>query len=70
MRWVNGPESILETCDCALLGPGPNDFDFSAEPLSVHGRLMIMYRDLGRNCDEDQVDELYDAFYRELRATD
>lgn len=53
LHWANGLESILETCDRALLGPESHEFDFSAEPLCVHGRLMLMYRDLGRNCDDE-----------------
>lgn len=67
--WLNGPDSLLESCDCALRGPEPHDFKYSKRLLSVHGRLMLMHRDLAKNCDE-RFDLLYNSIGRELSSMD
>lgn len=69
LRWLNGPESILESCDCALRGPEAHTFDYSSRSLCVHGRLMLMHRDPRANCDE-RFDLLYDTLSNELVAVD
>ncbi|MET3181712.1 UNVERIFIED_ORG: hypothetical protein ABIC43_004887 [Variovorax guangxiensis] len=69
LRWLNGPESILESCDCALRGPEAHTFDHSSRALCIHGRLMLMYRDPSANCDE-RSDLLYDTLANELDAID
>lgn len=67
LRWLNGPESILESCDCALQAPEPHEYDFSPKQLCVHGRLMIMFRDLKLNCTAE-IDDLHDIFWGTLTA--
>lgn len=69
LAWLNGPDSLLESCDCALRGPEPHDFKYSQRLLSVHGRLMVMHRDLSANCD-DRFNLLYNSLGRELSSID
>lgn len=69
LTWINGPESVLESCDCALRGPEAHEFEFSQHPLCVHGRLMLMYRDESANCDK-RFDLLYETLANELDAVD
>ena len=69
LAWLNGPESLLESCDCALRGPERHDLKNSHHILSAHGRLMVMYRDLSANCD-DRFNTLYNSLGRELSSVD
>lgn len=69
LAWLNGPESILESCDCALRGPEVHGRDHASRPLCAHGRLMLMYRNPLANCDE-RIDLLYDTLGDELNAID
>ncbi|MBI2745221.1 MAG: hypothetical protein HYX45_06515 [Burkholderiales bacterium] len=69
LAWINGPDSLLESCDCALRGPGPHDSKYSEHLLCVHGRLMVMHRDLSANCD-DRFNLLYNTLGRELSFID
>jgi hypothetical protein len=69
LAWLNGPDSVLESCDCALRGPEPHDFEYSQRLLSVHGRLMLMYRHLPANCD-DRFNSLYNSLGKELSSID
>lgn len=69
LAWLNGPDSLLESCDCALRGPEPHDFKYSQRLLSVHGRVMLMHRDLSKNCDE-RFELLYNSMGRELSSID
>ncbi len=70
LRWINGPQSILETCDCALQGPEPNDDEGITRAFRVHGRVMLMYRDLRANCDDAKTDALCNALGNGLVAID
>lgn len=58
IEWLNGPDSALESNDCAFSGPGPNTGDHSPLRLGVSGRLMVLFRQLERNTDPDEVDAL------------
>ena len=69
LSWVNGPTSLIESCDCALRGPEPHEFPESELPLSVHGRLMLLWRELNANCD-DRFNLLYNGVGRELSTID
>lgn len=69
LAWLNGPDSLLESCDCALRGPESHDYKYSERLLSVHGRLMVMYRDLSANCD-DRFNFLYNSLAWELSSID
>jgi len=69
LTWINGPDSVLESCDCALRGPDAHEAEISQHPLCMHGRLMLMYRDQSANCDE-RFDLLYETLTNELDAAD
>jgi hypothetical protein len=70
LRWINGPESILETCDCALRGSETNEDEGNTRAFGVHGRLMLMYRDLQANCDDAKTGALCNALGNGLTAID
>lgn len=50
LQYINGQDSFLETCDCALRPPTIHSDDNSNLPISVHGRLFLMYREEKLNC--------------------
>jgi hypothetical protein len=58
LAWVNGPESQLETNDCALRPPGPHRDPNSIRKLCCHGRVDILYRRLDLNVRRDCADWL------------
>jgi hypothetical protein len=58
LRWTNGPESQLETNDCALRTPTPNSDRNSTKRLIAHGRIFILYRDLRLNTSKPHSDWL------------
>lgn len=47
--WLNGPESLLESNDCAFGGPRPETDNRWEKALIVSGRIMIFYRSLVLN---------------------
>lgn len=55
LRRVNGRDSFLETCDCALRPPGAHSDNNSRLPISIYGRLFIMYRDERLNCSQERA---------------
>jgi hypothetical protein len=52
---VNGPTSNLETNDISFRGPSQNVSDDFAKDLQCMGRLAVLFRELDRNCAEDDV---------------
>ncbi len=58
LKYINGPSSFLETCDCALRPPVSHSDKNSNLPMSVHGRLFLMYRDERLNCSPQHSDWL------------
>ena len=74
LAWLNGPESVFESNDCGLRPPrvDPNTPEmvrpvFAADPIVVHCRLTILYRDLARNTSAETVDALKRAIHDGLR---
>lgn len=55
LRWINGPDSHLETCDCAFRGPAPHADEVSSFSLRGDGRVFVMYRDEALNCEWSNV---------------
>jgi hypothetical protein len=49
LEWLNGPDSALESNDCAFRAPTTNINPQSTKRLECSGRLMILYRDLRVN---------------------
>jgi hypothetical protein len=50
LRWVNGPESNLETSDCAFRGPRDNEQkDGWPKEMVCHGQMYVFFRNLQYN---------------------
>src|SRR5512141_2167738 len=49
LEWLNGPDSILESNDCAFAGPCANETAQFPKALEATGRLMILWRELPLN---------------------
>lgn len=58
IRWINGPESHLETSDCGLKPPGPHNDRNSTRPLRISGRVFVLFRNLQANCDPNFSSQL------------
>lgn len=74
LRWINGPDSVLETCDCALRGPERlKHSKLSKLPLALltlHGRVMLMHRDPAANCIEGAPTAFVEYLYGQLQRVD
>jgi hypothetical protein len=70
IEWLNGPESALETNDCAFGGPAANETAGVARALQCSGRVMLLFRDLHQNTDAARVHHLTQAIARSLAAID
>src|SRR6202035_3791230 len=53
LTWLNGPDSVFETNDCALGEPAVDRATpplvrhvFESDPVSIHGRLTLLFRTL------------------------
>src|SRR5437879_2142848 len=49
LEWLNGPDSFLETNDCAFRGPAENQNPQMAFALECRGRIMLLFRELKLN---------------------
>src|ERR1700691_4368640 len=66
LAWLNGADSIFETNDCAFVDKSKVDTAtpvvvrqaFDTDPMSVHGRLTVIFRDLKLNASRPHVDWL------------
>jgi hypothetical protein len=70
LRWVNGPDSYLETCDCALRRPSVHQDPNSNRKLSTYGRIYLMFRDPKVNSSLSQTDWLRGRLMGDLKGTD
>ena len=61
LRWINGPDSNLETNDSAFRAPHDADSDVFDFPLQCDGRVEIIHRDMAINTDPE-------AFYMLIRS--
>ena len=66
LEWLNGPESLFESNDCAFNGVAPAPRGQSAKRLEASGRLMILYRSLATNQERDRVGGLAEALAHTL----
>lgn len=63
LAWLNGPNSELESNDCAFAGVEPNlSPNLTPSPLQASGRLMLFFRSLPRNCEQTNTEWLYQCF--------
>jgi len=70
VEWLNGPDSMLESNDCAFSGPAPNSTPQFAKSLEVTGRLMVLWRHLPRNIPRANTDWLKGVLHRLLNEAD
>jgi hypothetical protein len=61
LEWLNGPDSVFESNDCAFSGPMANTNARFAQRLQCSGRLMILYRDLKLNTSAEHIRWFKDA---------
>jgi len=70
LRWINGPESQLETNDCALRAPTSHSDANSHFSLCIYGRVYILYRNLKLNSSAPHVERIAQEFFSALRQVD
>jgi hypothetical protein len=62
VEWINVESKVLESNDCAFEAPRPsNSPNASSKKLQASGRLMIFYRELHYNVNEQPISWLRDA---------
>jgi hypothetical protein len=70
LEWLNGPDSALESNDCAFKPPGKNNIPEINKSLKCSGRVMILYRTLHWNTNKAGVEWLKGAIHHYLRQID
>lgn len=55
LAWLNGPESTLETNDCAFRGPEPNGNAWLKGEITCGGRLQFFYRNAILNTVQENI---------------
>lgn len=70
LEWLNGPESALESNDCAFNGASINTSSECSKHLQCSGRLMMLYRDLSLNILPEQMHWLVNATAHAVRKID
>lgn len=58
LEWLNGPDSVFESSDCAFVPPAPDASGATGKALMCSGRVMILYRDLAANTSEPRMRRL------------
>jgi hypothetical protein len=67
---LNGPDSTLESNDCAFSGPEHNDDPALPKPYQCTGRVMVLFRAIERNTSLDSVEQLKNQLHGELATLD
>jgi hypothetical protein len=74
LTWLNGTDSIFESNDCGLrpprqdnAPPAPIKHAFKSDPIVMHARLTIIFRDLAWNTSVPTVDRLKTTIHDGLR---
>ena len=70
LEQLNHPKSALESNDCAFTGPDANEDMGSPKALQCSGRLMVLFRALARNTDEQLLARLTNQLHIELSELD
>jgi hypothetical protein len=70
LRWINGPDSHLETNDCAFRVPSAHTDANSNLALGCHGRVYVFYRNLSLNSSSQHSDWLCGKLMQLLDGTD
>ncbi len=63
LAWLNGPDALLESNDCAFEGPEAADSPATGRSLECSGRLMVLYRELPLNLSLVRVQGLKNALH-------
>jgi hypothetical protein len=64
LAWLNGPDSELESDDCAFTGAEKNlSPNITSKKLQVSGRLMLLFRSLACNCENTNSEWLFKCFW-------
>jgi hypothetical protein len=64
LAWLNGPDSQLESNDCAFGGITDNNSpNRTSSKLQASGRLMVIFRSLAANCEAQCVEWLFKCFW-------
>jgi len=69
LAWINGPDSLLETNDCAFRPPGPHKNAISPLLLCAYGRVYVLFRDLRLNSSQKYSEWLCRSLMRTLHLT-
>lgn len=67
---LNGPDSALESNDCAFAAPEPDPDAPPDQRFGCSGRVMVLFRDLPRNRSAAAWDTLTTALHRALAEED
>jgi len=74
LHWLNGESSVFESNSCALdvpkldvLVPQVVSDAFVSQPVGIHGRLSLIFRDLARNADRPSVEWLKQSLHDHCR---
>ena len=70
LELINGPDSTLETNDCAFNAPSANEHAGMDKALVCSGRLMLLFRELPLNTSVTRVHAFTNAFARALSGED
>jgi hypothetical protein len=70
LAWLNGPDSVFETNDCAFEGPTENAGGPFEGRLCCSGRVMLLFRELKSNTRANRVEALTQRVARGLSVTD
>jgi len=64
LAWLSGPNSELESNDCAFGGVTPNKSpNITPSKFQASGRLIILFRSLLANCEEQSTEWLFRCFW-------
>jgi len=68
LEWLNGKSSNIESNDCAFVGASENiDAQFPYK-IRCSGRLMVLFRDIERNCYRQDIDWLMISAEKTIQA--
>jgi hypothetical protein len=70
LEWLNGGASPFESNDCEFTGPGANEHASIAKLQQCSGRVMVLFRTLGRNTVAGEIEQLSASLHRELAELD
>ncbi|MEO6327132.1 MAG: hypothetical protein ABIT01_20225 [Thermoanaerobaculia bacterium] len=70
LEWLNGPDSLLESNDCAFTGPGENEDPGFGKSLQASGRVMILWRHLPTNLVRARLEWLARGIHERLSPLD